>query len=131
MIDDTRIKRCAMLGEPIPSLLAKGASHARSKNQTNKKQAAYYFSPAARRGCIEAQFSLGFLYEKGIGIWKNKCLAYMWYYLAATKGHNQAKIRCERLEKNMLAPSQIVEAKLRAKKHSKPCCEFCKKGERA
>ena len=128
MIDDTRIKRCAMLGEPIRSSLLIGASHARSKDPLDRKQAVLYLTPAAELGCAEAQFSLGFLYEKGIGICGDVLRAYRWYYFAAAKGHNEAKIKRDELKKKIFL-TQIDKIKRMAEKHSKPCCEFYKKGQ--
>ena len=128
MIDKTGVERCPMLEGSIPSLLPAGVKHSLSKDPLNRKQAVYYLTSAAKMGCAEAQFSLGFLYEKGIGICGDVLCAYRWYYFAAAKGHNEAKIKRDELKKKMPL-TQIDKIKRMAEKHSKPCCEFYKKGQ--
>jgi TPR repeat protein len=45
----------------------------------------------ASKGDPDAQYSLGVMYSKGVGIEKNDVLAHYWYWEATKKGHSLAQ----------------------------------------
>ncbi len=49
--------------------------------------------PLARRGNAEAQYRLGWLYEKGLGTKQNTSIVAKWYRQAAAQGHASAQYR--------------------------------------
>jgi localization factor PodJL len=57
---------------------------------TNNEEAARWFDVAARKGVAPAQFRLGALYEKGLGVRKDLAMARDLYRAAADKGHGKA-----------------------------------------
>jgi len=59
-----------------------------------------WLKPWAKNGEAEAQYRLGLLYEKGLGIDLNTRLALKWYRLAAQDGHRAAKRRLKNLRKS-------------------------------
>jgi localization factor PodJL len=56
----------------------------------NDQEAAHWFEIAAKKGLAPAQFRLGSLYEKGLGVKKNLAAARDLYRAAAEKGHGKA-----------------------------------------
>jgi localization factor PodJL len=56
----------------------------------NNEEAALWFDRAARKGLTAAQFRLGALYEKGLGVNKDLAVARDFYRAAADKGHGKA-----------------------------------------
>ncbi len=57
---------------------------------TNNGEAAHWFDIAAKKGLAPAQFRLGALYEKGVGVRKDLATARDLYRSAAEKGHGKA-----------------------------------------
>lgn len=57
----------------------------------DKGQAAAYFSMAAEKGSVVAQWRLGHLHEYGEGVEKSGVQAAQWYRCAAEAGHAQAQ----------------------------------------
>jgi TPR repeat protein len=74
-------------------------------------QAATWFHMAADQGHVLSQYSLGHLYEDGLGVKKDKKRAANWYYKAAVKGDRESQYRLGRMyhagegvkQSNMLA----------------------------
>ena len=56
----------------------------------NNEEAARWFDIAAKKGLVPAEFRLGGLYEKGLGVKKNLTTARDLYRAAADKGHGKA-----------------------------------------
>lgn len=63
----------------------------------------------ADKGNGLAQFTLGFIYERGLGLPQDYLRAYMWFSLAAAQGTKGAEEWRERLAAHM-GPAQIAEA---------------------
>src|SRR5208282_4845711 len=63
----------------------------------------------AEKGNASAQFSLGFMYEKGQGVPQDYVQAYMWFNLAAAQGTKGAAEWREHVAVHM-TPAQIAEA---------------------
>ena len=63
----------------------------------------------AEKGNAGAQFSLGFMYEKGQGVPQDYVQAYMWFNLAAAQGTKGAAEWREHVAAHM-TPAQIAEA---------------------
>jgi hypothetical protein len=63
----------------------------------------------AEKGNASAQFSLGFMYEKGQGVPQDYVQAYMWFNLAAAQGTGGAAEWREHIAARM-TPAQIAEA---------------------
>ena len=64
----------------------------------------------AEKRNASAQFSLGFMYEKGQGVPQDYVQAYMWFNLAAAQGTKGAAEWREHIAARM-TPAQIAEAK--------------------
>ena len=47
----------------------------------------------AEQGDADAQYKMGQMYEKGIGVSKNESEAQDWYIKAAEQGHSEAHLR--------------------------------------
>jgi TPR repeat protein len=56
-------------------------------------EAAAWFRKAAEQGVARAQFHLGFCYECGEGVQRDKGQAAIWYRRAADQGDGDAKTR--------------------------------------
>ena len=56
----------------------------------NNEEAARWFEIAAKKGIVPAQFRLGTLYEKGLGVKRDLAAARELYRAAADKGHGKA-----------------------------------------
>lgn len=56
-------------------------------------QAAAWYRKAADAGHVEAQFALGWLYEEGWGLTRNREQAAVWFWRAAEQGHAAARER--------------------------------------
>ena len=56
-----------------------------------------------------AQFNLGYMYQKGIGIPQDYIIAHMWYFLSGSNGYNDAVNSRNKLE-DMMTPQQIEYA---------------------
>lgn len=63
----------------------------------------------AEQGDLNAQYDLGMMYKSGLGVPQNYKLAYIWFSLAAAKGHKDAVKRRDITEKK-LGPQQLSEA---------------------
>jgi TPR repeat protein len=72
--------------------------------------AARWFERAARDGMAGAQYSAGYVHEKGEGVAVNALDAYMWYALAAAQGVTDGAKAVERLAATM-SPEQIEQAR--------------------
>lgn len=76
----------AIAADPDDRQLLQAMSDARMKIET-----------AARAGSQDAQYALGFLFERGLGERHSKIDALMWYYRASSQGHQMAGERQRRL----------------------------------
>ncbi len=65
--------------------------------------------PLADQGFASAQFNLGLMYAKGLGVPQDYVQAYRWYTLAAGQGDDLAGKFKGLLEKSM-TPEQLAEA---------------------
>lgn len=67
----------------------KGKNYFYGKNNAvqNYERAVYYYRLAAEAGYADAQNSLGYCYEKGYGVEKDKKLALSWYLKSAENGN--------------------------------------------
>ena len=63
----------------------------KEKNQNNYLKAATWFKLAAVQGFKEAQYSLGVLYDTGVGLEKDENQAFLWYHAAANLHHPMAQ----------------------------------------
>ncbi len=63
----------------------------KEKNQNNFLKAATWFKLAAVQGLKEAQYSLGVLYDTGVGLEKDENQAFLWYHAAANHHHPMAQ----------------------------------------
>ena len=79
-------------------------------------EAVAWFRRAANQRLPAAQAALAYAYERGAGVPTDYVLAYMWFNLARSQGHNPQPMRetMEALEKKM-TPEQIAEAQKRSR----------------
>jgi TPR repeat protein len=76
----------------------------------------YWYTNAAKRGLVDAQYNLGVVYANRSGTPKNKVLAHVWWNIAAVQGSkNDANNR--NLIKKDMAPNQIAEAQELSKEY--------------
>lgn len=61
--------------------------HGKNNAVQNYERAVYYYRLAAEAGYADAQNSLGYCYEKGYGVEKDKKLALSWYLKSAENGN--------------------------------------------
>ena len=64
---------------------------------------------AAEQGKVKAQYNLGVMYAKGIGVPKDYALAHMWFNLSGSNGHKNGMKNRGIVEK-IMSPSQIEKA---------------------
>ena len=64
----------------------------------NKSAAVKWYEKAAEQGIANAQYNLGYCYEKGYGVTKDKEQAMQWYKKAADQGHESAKEAIDGME---------------------------------
>ena len=58
-----------------------------------------WFKKAAKQNNFYAQYNIGYMYEYGNGVSKNKKKAIAWYKKAAKQGHKSAKEKVKKLTK--------------------------------
>lgn len=56
----------------------------------NYEQALRSWLPLAEKDDADAQYNLGILYQKGLGVEKNPKTAFIWYKRASSNGHTDA-----------------------------------------
>ena len=75
-----------------------------------------WFRKAAEQGNADAQSELGFVYARGgKGVWQDLSAAHMWYNIAAVNGQRHSAEDRD-LAADKLTPSELVEARERAKR---------------
>ena len=75
-----------------------------------------YLRPLAEQGQARAQGTLGWMYESGRGLRKDKVMAYVWYDVAVANGHRKAH------RNRYNAEAELNEAELKkARALSKSC----------
>jgi len=67
------------------------------------------FRQLAEQGDADAQYNLGAMYSKGLGVTQDYIQAHMWYNLAAAQGQKDTGDLRDSLAKKM-TPAQIAEA---------------------
>ncbi len=88
----------------------------------NPIKAHKWYVKAAERRHAEAQYKVGFMYEKGIGVPKSNVDAYMWLDLAASQGDKIAAKRRDELAERM-PPAEIAKAQKLAREWTKKHAE--------
>lgn len=88
----TRFRRAAQ-GEYAPAQLALAVAYFGGKSGLPRDYAAAYhwFSAAAAQGNADAQFSLGVMHERGLGVGQDYGAALRWYRKAAAGGKAEAE----------------------------------------
>ncbi len=62
-----------------------------SSKERDIKRALNWFNLAAIKAFPPAQYSMGVLYDKGLGVTENKSTALLWYYAAAQNNYAKAQ----------------------------------------
>ena len=89
-IGSSALRTAALAGDPIAAYeVAVRLAEGRVVPEDDEA-AAHWFERAAKKGLAPAQFRLGSLYEKGIGVKRNLATARDLYRAAADKGHGKA-----------------------------------------
>jgi hypothetical protein len=78
--------------------------------EKDHKEAAKWYEKAAKMNHVNAQFSLGTLYENGEGVARNIEKAYYWYSLAEMQGDKDAGKLKKELEK-IISKQKIAKIK--------------------
>jgi uncharacterized protein len=79
--------------------------------------AVYWYTCAAEQGHATAQYLLGLMYDKGLGVERSDTLAYMWLNLAAAHAPPHTKAYYTRIRDAVAAKmtaAQVDEAQWRA-----------------
>ena len=74
-----------------------------------------YLRPLAEQGHARAQGTLGWMYESGRGLRKDKVMAYVWYDVAVANGHRKAHRNRYNAEA-MLDKTQMAKARALSKR---------------
>jgi localization factor PodJL len=89
-IGGSTLRLAAIAGDPLAAYeIGVRFSEGRGVPASNE-EAARWFEIAAKKGIVPAQFRLGTLYEKGLGVKKDLVAARDLYRAAAEKGHGKA-----------------------------------------
>ena len=72
----------------------------------DKEKAAALFEEAALAGDVVAQYTLGYMLDKGDGVDKDRVAAVKWYAMAAEQGHESAQNRLAILNKTQVAATE-------------------------
>ena len=64
------------------------------------------FTSSARLGCVTAQYNLGFMYAKGLGVSKNYDEAFTWFSRAAKNGDPESQYHLAGMYENGLGVEQ-------------------------
>jgi TPR repeat protein len=59
------------------------------------------WKPLAKQGNADAQYNLGYMYQKGLGVPQDDKTAVKWYTLAAERGNANARTNLSNLQKRM------------------------------
>ena len=70
------------------------------------------FTLSAEQGNAYAQYSLGYLYEKGWGVPQDNVRAFMWYNISASQGYKYATTNRDVVAKDMTPPDISTAQKL-------------------
>ena len=84
------LRSAALAGDPLAAYAVAVRFADGHVVPTNNGEAARWFDVAAKKGLAPAQFRLGALYEKGVGVRKDLATARDLYRSAAEKGHGKA-----------------------------------------
>ncbi|MDE1973298.1 MAG: SEL1-like repeat protein [Hyphomicrobiales bacterium] len=84
------LRNAALAGDPLAAYAVAVRFADGRVVPTNDSEAARWFEVAAKKGLAPAQFRLGALYEKGLGVRKDLAAARDLYRSAAEKGHGKA-----------------------------------------
>ena len=87
---------CAAINQPAPEELLRLRNEARAYEHgegvtKNSERAVGLYCEGARKGDMESQFSLGWMYANGRGVQRNDEMAAYFFALAAEKGHAEAQ----------------------------------------
>ncbi len=104
--DDPGILKDAQTGDP----LAQNAYGMIQYQKGNYQEAAKWWLKAANRGQQASQYSLGKMYEKGIGVEMDYPKAFFLYSISAAQGNKDAAKAKAKLDKK-LTPGQRIESK--------------------
>ena len=97
-----------LAGNPARAGYKEGRAALRAKNY---ELALKEFRKAADEGHARAQFRLGYMYEKGLGVGQNDETARRWYLLSAEQDNARGQHRLGRLlRKGLGGPQDFVEA---------------------
>ena len=77
--------------------------------QENYTEAVNSYRLAAEKGQADAQFYLGFMNERGLGVPEDDVEAYAWFTLSVSNGYERARANKGTL-REQLTPAQIEEA---------------------
>jgi len=83
----------AVIAAGMPAAWADKSDALIAYESGNYKEAARQFRPLAEDGDAEAQYYLGYMYEKGQGVAKDQAIMRKWYQRAADGGNAKAQYK--------------------------------------
>ena len=78
-------------------------------NKQDYKEAVRLYRLSAEQGFAGAQYNLGVMYGKGLGVPQDYALAHMWFNLSGSNG-NKGAVENRDIMQKMVTPSQIEKA---------------------
>lgn len=76
-------------------------------------EAVRWYRKAAEQGFAEAQYNLGFMYEKGMGVPQDYVQAHKWFNLAASRLQGKKRnvsVQNRNVVEKRITPAQVAEA---------------------
>jgi len=86
-----------------------GQMFSSTHEQRDYQQAAHWFDHAARQGNARAQYKIGLMYSKGIGVAQNYIKSYAWLKVAASQGSARALRYLKKVAKR-IPPNRLDDA---------------------
>ena len=81
-------------------------------DERDYQQAAHWFDHAARQGNARAQYKIGLMYARGIGVRRNDIKSYAWLKLAAVQGSTRALRYLKRIARRIPSDRQQLAHRL-------------------
>jgi uncharacterized protein len=81
-----------------------------SPTEENLHAALLWLTAASENGDVDAQGTLGIIYERGLGVSRNHSRAWMWFTFAAQNGSGKAKRKLSVLE-NTMTQTELEDAR--------------------
>jgi uncharacterized protein len=96
----------------------------RKQEERDYRQSAEWFLHSAQQGYCEAQYKLGLMYSRGLGVSVDYIKAYAWLKTASTQGSRKALIYLKKLVKKIPPDRLKIARELSRRYYSKYVVPF-------